>query len=320
MRKDKFTQADFDNALKEHDKHVAALYEKGIGTGATSRIMSVLCMFVFVALFAIMIQKGMYLLSVSVLLIFLIKKLSGILWVGLIICFIFTGNWIELIMVVLYIIFFSLSFYYGQNHINTKYLTATHNVDPLEGTADILFATYLEWISIFLGIILSGYISLAFWILLIIAVLYHANKLYFRLSTGWRRLHYSIMVRYAAIIGYDAQINNQSKSGLNILLIQLAKNVYPNWDDNKIKEYVNTHVFIQAKTFNDKKDIVSTLQAKGSIDISKLEAFMDSFTVRLSNNEIFLMVALFIASVVEISYGKEERIKYLIAIMDGNAF
>ena len=79
-------------------------------------------------------------------------------------------------------------------------------------------------------------------------------------------------------------------------------------------------MFLFKLTFNDKKDIVSTLQAKGSIDISKLEAFMDSFTVRLSNNEIFLMVALFIASVVEISYGKEERIKYLIAIMDGNAF
>lgn len=320
MIKDKITQSDFDNALKDHDKHVAALYEKGIGTGATSRIMSALCMFVFVALFAIMIQKGMYLLSVLALLIFLIKKLSGILWVGLIIYFIFTCNWVELVMVVLYIIFFSLSFYYGQNHINTKYLTAAHNVDPLEGTPDILFATYLEWISIFLGIILSGYISLTFWILLIITLIYHANKLYFRLSPGWRRLHYSIMVRYAAIIGYDAQINNKSKSDLNILLIQLAKNVYPNWDDNKIKEYVNTHVFIQAKTFKDKKDIISTLQAKGSIDISKLETFMDSFSVRLSNNEKFLMVALFIASVVEISYGKEEKIKYLIAIMDGSAF
>ena len=214
------------------------------------------------------------------------------------------------------------SVFFGTKNIKQNLYSAKARVDPFEGMADLLPILVLQSIFFFVALIISGMASIIFWVLFGLITLFEAGRFYHRLASPWRRLHYPIMVRYAAIAGAEAAMaqNENREFDVKKALHNLAKNIFTDFSEKEIQEGIDV-VEEKMQKFLDRESLESEFtKTNSSIDKSKLKEVLDKIANALKDpKERGLMVRWFVAEMIERDYGEVERAKYLRCVIIGQA-
>jgi len=303
---------------------------RGKGTGPISRILSGINLFVFVYLLIYLLKDQQY-LSLGILLILTVLSFAftwfgnwnAIGLIGLLIYFLTTNYWMGVGLLFLYTSIGWASVWFGTRNVKKNLQTGRAEVDPFEGMFDLLFTFILQLIFFGLALLTSGILSIIFWVLLGIITLFEIMTRYYpRLRSPWCKLHFPLMMRYSTLVGHRMGASKTTGKEFNIkdVLHSLVKSAYPYWEDNEVNLLVNTAEQKMAN-FTD-REALKTLFRKNnpSIDLNKLKKVMEKIHTALRNpEEKGLYVRYVIGEIVGKDYGELERLKYIHAVIVGQA-
>lgn len=294
---------------------------KGEGTGPVSRILSNVNILIIVFLLATLVKNELY-VPALILVLLGFTRFGHFVIIGLGIYFLVIGYWTGVIIFLLAGLVGYFSVYFGIKNIKKNLYSAKARIDPFEGMADLVPILILQSFFFFVALITSGIASIVFWVLFGLITLFEIGRFYHRLASPWRRLHYPIMIRYAAITGAEAAMaqNENREFDVKKVLHNLAKNIFPDFSDEEIQEEIDT-VEEKMQQFSDRESLEREFtKANPNIDKNKLKEVLNKIAQILKDpEERGLIVRWFIAEIVERDYGKAERAKYLYSVISGQA-
>jgi len=302
---------------------------RGRGTGPISRILSGISLFILVY-FLIHLLKNQQYLPFGILLILSILSFTpfGNLFpigvIGLFIYFLIINYWVGAILILLCGAITWTSVWFGARNIKRNLYGGRAEVDPFEGMFDLLFIFILQLIFFGLALLTSSILSIIFWVLLGIITLFEIMTRYYpRLKSPWCKLHFPLMMRYSALVGHQmgATKTTDKEFDMKDVLRSLVKSAYPYWEDNEVNLLINAAEQKMAN-FTD-REVLETIFRKNNppIDLNKLKEVMEKINAALRNpEEKGLYVRYVIGEIVGRDYGEQERLKYIHAVIAGQAF
>lgn len=308
---------------KIEDEVVYKKLSRGRETGPISRILSGICLFTLVYLLVNLFKNEKY-LPFIILLILGFTPLGFWILVGLLIFFIITKYWFGVILILLYGVLSQLSGYFGEKNIKRILNSKRSNVDPFEGHFEMSYIFILQFIFFGLAFLTSGIFSIILWVLFTFVILYEVYIFYFRLSSPWRRLHFSLMMRYATIAGRQMGLAKSTGKEFSIreALGILVKSAYPHIDDTEINLLIKSAKEKMVK-FDDKEALEKLIQKNNTaMDKNKLREVVDKLEDMLKDPEKEkkgLYIRYVIAEIVGRDYGEKERLNYINAVILGQA-
>ena len=164
--------------------------------------------------------------------------------------------------------------------------------------------------------------SVIAWCVFAVALLLQASRYYFRLATPWRRVHYPLMFRwsqFAALLAVQG-VDEASDPDVELALHEFVRSVFPSYNSTETKEFVDAAEEAR-RSFSDEgalRDLYS--QADPTVNGSAMEELLGAIRrVFASSESIATRLAFIIAVIVEHDYGKDERARYLYAVLKGDA-
>ncbi len=310
------------DVIKKFESEIAfQKMSKGEGTGPISRILSNVNILIIVFLLATLVKDELY-IPALILVLLGFTRFGHFVIIGLGIYFLIIGYWAGVIILLLAGLVGYSSVYFGTRNIKKNLYSAKARIDPFEGMADLLPLLIVQSAFFFIALITSGVTSIIFWVLFGLVTLFEAGRFYHRLAAPWRRLHYPIMVRYAAIAGVETAVAEKENREFDVekALHGLIKNIFPDFSDKEIQEGIDV-IKDKMHKFSDRKLLEDEFRkANPNIDNAKLKEVLDKIANALNDpKERGLFIRWFIAEMVERDYGKKERIKYLHAVILGRA-
>jgi len=299
-------------------------YEKvgrGEGIGPISRILSGVNLLVLVYLLVYLFKDQQY-LPLIILLALGFTRFGHWVSIGILIYFIVTKYWVGTALVLLYGGIGWLSVWFGVRNIKRNLYSGRANIDPFEGMADLLFILIFQLAFFGLALLTSGIISIVFWVLFGLISFWEVYRYYYRLSSPWRRLHFPLMVHYSAIVGYQMGVAESTGKEFNIeeALRSLVKTAYRYMEDDEVNSLIES-AEEKMTNFSDREALQELFQRSNpSVESNKLQELMDKIEASLKNQEEKgLRIRYVIAEIVGRDYGEQERIKYIHAVITGQA-
>jgi len=287
---------------------------RGEGSGAISRILSGIALLLLVCLSVHLFKDRQY-VPLGILLISCFNRFNVLVSIGLLVYFLIVEYWLGATLLLLYVVMGWASAWFGARNIKRNLYTGRAEVSPFEGLFSLLLCGFIFQLVLFiLTSVTTGIVLLILWVLFGLIVLWEGGFLYHRLSAPWRRLHFSLMVRYSAVAGpmYPADITE--------VLRVLTKNVYPNWEDDDINSLIES-AEEKMTNFRDRAELEELFKkSKPPLDQNKLQELMDRIETALRNPEKkMLRIGYVIGEIVGRDYGEQERLKYIHAVITGKA-
>ena len=294
---------------------------KGKDTGPVSRILSNINILIFTLLLIFLFKSNQYVLLV-ILLVASFTKASFFVSIIVLVYFFIIKYWIGAILLLLSGSIGALSAWFGFREVNKNLHSNRAKIDPLEGMADVTLLIVLHLILFSLALLTSGVVSIIFWILFVFIILGEILRYYHRLASPWRRIHFPLMIRYSAILGYYKGIGkNADELNIEQILRTLIKGVYPHMDDNEINLLIKS---ARDKMINlSDKEILEKIFKENNLNLNydKFNKLMDKIKLSLNDpKERAWYLKYVIAEIIAKEYGEEERIKYIYSLITGKAF
>lgn len=296
------------------DKLAYLKASKGEGTGPTSRILSNVSLLILVYLLVTLIKSHFYLPAI-LLLILGFTRFSLWSFIGFLIYFVYIHYWAGVIITILLGIVGWISAWAGMNNIKRNFHNDRAKVDPFEGMGDLLVVLIFQTLFFVLALITSGFLSISFWIVFTIVTLFEVTCYYHRLASPWKRLHYSLMTRYAFFIGLQASIAKKTgkKLDINAILIGFVKNIYPDWTQEEVESFLES-IDKKMEKFADRESLVNAFKKDNPpLDVIKLNKELNEFHESFKRKNPRWIIA----EIVERDHGKDEKIKYLQSVATG---
>lgn len=287
---------------------------RGEETGPISRILSGIAILILVYLLVHLFKDQQY-IPLGILLIFCFTRFSQLVSIGLLVYFLVVGYWLGATLLLLYVAIGRASVWFGVRNIKRNLCTNRAKVSPFEGLFSLLLCAFIFQLVLFiLALVTTGIISLILWVLFGLIILWEGGFFYHRLSSPWRRLHFSLMVRYSAIAG------SMVAADIAEVLRVLIKNVYPNWEDDEINSLIESAEEKMAD-FSERGELEELFKkSKPSLDQNKIRELMGIIETALRNPEKKrLRIGYVIGEIVGRDYGEQERLKYIHAVITGKA-
>ena len=199
------------------------------------------------------------------------------------------------------------------------------NLNPLHGMQVLPVSILLILAFLSLSFYFSGIFKIISLILLGLVALNLAVSFLGRLSQPWRRIHFALMTKYAGFLGAWVAAKKMSgkdmdkldKPGTRKLLAALARNSYRDLLEDKAKEMVAS-AEDKMLNFTDREEVKKYFMAKGkNVTSDKLNKSFDKIINIFQEEKNFRQSLTYFvtAEIVEKQYGKEERIKYIVAVL-----
>lgn len=315
---------EFEKYLNElNEREIEQYVNQGKGTGPLSKMLSHFSLLLLPCV-AVQLFKDAQYLPLLVLLALGFTKYENWVMIGLLIYALITQYWMVLIILSVFAILNYLSYYFGKNHVRNLLRENKPIIDPFEGIIDFTIVLPLEWISLALALLFSKTLSIIMWTIFSIALLYWLARCYYRLYPRYNRIHQPMMFRYAKIA---AEEYLRAQEGEEFNFSRAAKSLlktveFPYASSTDKAEEIFRQAETKMKTFSDHqafKDILAKVksQSRLSIDISEfLHKLRNYITTKEAQKYI---INYCIAEIIEIIFGPEERIHYLLSVFIGKA-
>ncbi|MFZ3122914.1 MAG: hypothetical protein WA104_06120 [Thermodesulfovibrionales bacterium] len=299
-------------------------YEKvgrGEGTGPISRILSGINILILVFILTYLFKDHKY-IPLGILLVSFFTSFGHWIGMGVIIYFVITRYWSGAFLLSLYVIISFFWVWFGMRSIKRNLYSGRASVDPFEGMHDLLPIFIIQVLSFGIALITNGILSIVFWVIFALVTIYEVGRYYVRLASPWRRIHFPLMVRYSSIAGYQMGTAERTGKEFSIkdVLHTLVKSAYPYMEDYQADSLIKS---AQEKMYNfsDKEALKKLFhKSKHSIDDNKLQELMDKIETALKNpQEKGLLVRYIIGEIIGKDYGEQERLKYIHAVITGQA-
>jgi len=287
---------------------------RGEETGAISRILSGITILILVYLSVHLFKDQQY-IPLGILLISCFNRFNMLVSIGLLVYFFIAEYWSGATLLLLYVVIGWASAWFGARNIKRNLYTNRAKVSPFEGLFPILLCAFIFQVILFiLASVATGIVSLILWAIFGLIVLWAGGFLYHRSSSPWRRLHFSLMARYSAIVG------SMLAADITEVLGVLIKNVYPDWGDDEINSLIES-AEEKMVDFSDRVELEELFKkSKPPLDQNKLQELMDRIGTALRNPEKkMLRIGYVIGEIVGRDYGEQERLKYIHAVITGKA-
>lgn len=308
--------------FRRMEKEIA--YEKvgrGERTGPLSRILSGINILILVFILTYLFKDHKY-LPLGILLVSFFTSFGHWIGIGVIIYFIVTGYWSGAFLLSLYVITSWSWVWFGMRSIKRNLYSGRANVDPFEGMYDLLPIFIIQVLSFGIALITNGILSIVFWVIFAIVTIYEVGRYYVRLAQPWRRLHFPLMIRYSSIAGYQmgAAESTGNEFSIKQVLRSLVKTAYPYMEDDEVSSLIDS-AEKKMINFSDREVLGGLFQRSNlSADHNKFQELMDKIETVLKNpKEKGLLIRYVIAEIVGRDYGEQERIKYIHAVITGQA-
>lgn len=198
-------------------------------------------------------------------------------------------------------------------------------ISPLEGDHFLKRIIPVLSVLLVLALVLKSTLSIFFWILIIVVGFFVFTNLYGRLASKWRRLHFPLMVRYAAAVGFVHGIckKRRKEFDVELALLCLLQSVFPNVPSAKLENYLK-EILVKQNNFADERSLRQIFKEKiPKIKKTELEKIIEeikkSFTSQEKKVSNSIKVRLVIAELIKEKYGEDERLEYLYAVVAGRA-
>jgi len=305
------------NFLEKFENELAyQKMSKGEDTGPISRILSNVSILVLVFLLVTLFRAQFY-WPALLLLILGFTRFGHWVSIGLLVYFAIIQYWTGVIIMTVYGAVGWLSAWYGMRNIKKNLYSGKVNVDPFEGMVDLLFLLIFQVVFFAAALFTSGILSIIFWVLFGLVTLFEAGRFYHRLASPWRQLHYPLMVRYAAVAGYQAGVAQRENKEFDMeaAINEFAKVIYPDWTEEEIQKFLKT-IDEKMNSFADKDNLLAFFKKiKPQIEDKEVDDLLGKVQEHFKKKNPRWVIA----EVVEHDYGVDERIKYLYSIIVGQA-
>jgi len=292
---------------------------RGEGTGIISRVLSVLQALAFVYIY-VQFFKDNQLIPLIIMLGLGFTRFCPLVLIILLIYFVVISYWSGLLLILIYGGLGLLSVWSGLGNIKKNIHSRKANINPFNGMGRL--PIYLILVIFGLSLLLSGFLSIISWFLLIILSIYVGGRYYLRLRFNWCKIHYSLMVHYSEISGCQAGISSRTGEKFNIeeALKSLVKIAYNHLNDEDANSIIRT-AENRMKEFSDRDELIKIIHKKNPLANSdEINDYMEK-TESLINakDKAFYFVRYVIAEIISKEYGEQERIKYIYAVMTRQA-
>ena len=289
---------------------------KGEGTGPISRILSNVSILVLVFLLVTLFKAQFY-WPALLLLVVGFTRFGHWVSIGLLIYFVIIQYWIGVFIMAIYGAIGWISVWYGMRNIKKNLYSGKVKVDPFEGMGDLLFLLIFQVVFFALALCTSGILSVVFWALFGLVTLFEVSRFYYRLASPWRQLHYPLMVRYAAVAGYQAGVSQKENKEFDMetAINEFAKVIYPDWTEEEIQKFLKA-IDEKMNSFSDKDNLrVFFKKINAQIEENNINDLLGKIQEHLKKKNPRWVIA----EVVERDYGVDERVKYLYSVIAGRA-
>ncbi|MBI5734183.1 MAG: hypothetical protein HY973_04570 [Candidatus Kerfeldbacteria bacterium] len=289
---------------------------KGEGTGPISRILSNVNILVLVFLLVTLFKAQFY-WPVLLLLVVGFTRFGHWVSIGLLIYFVISQYWTGVFIMAIYGAIGWISVWYGMKNIKKNLYSGKVKVDPFEGMWSLLLLLIFQVAFFALALFTSGILSFVFWILFGLVTLSEVGCFYHRLASPWRQLLYPLMVRYAAVVGYQSGIAQKENKEFDMeaAINEFAKVIYPDLTDEEIQKFLKT-IDEKMNSFADKDNLrVFLKKINAQIEDKKIGDLLGKVQGHFKKKNPRWVIA----EVVERDYGVDERVKYLYSLFAGEA-
>ena len=294
---------------------------RGAKTGSVSAILSNVCLLALVYLL-VQLFKDKHYLPLIIMLVLGFTRLGHWVSIGLFIYFVVSQYWVGASLILLYGGIGWFSFWFGLRNVKGNLGGRRANIDPLEGMHDLLFILILQLVFFGLALLTSGVLSIVFWVFFGLVTLFEILRYYHRLGSPWRRLHFPLMMHCFIILGKQMRSAESTgkESSIKEALYSLVKTAYPGMEDDEAYSLIDS-AERRMDTFSDQGALTELSQKSNpSLDPAKRQAGMDTIETTLKypkSDGSFIRYV--IAEVIGRDYGEQERLKYIKAIITGQA-
>lgn len=247
---------------------------KGEGTGPISRILSNVNLLVLVFLLVTLFKAQLYWPALLILVLGF-TRFGHWVSIGLLVYFAIIQYWPGVIILLIFGAIGWVSVWYGMRNVKKNLFSERAQVEPFEGMPDLLFLQIFQMVFFALALLTSGILSLVFWILFGLVTLFEVLRFYYRLASPWRRLHYSLIMRYVAVAANRVNIVEKENKEFDIdtALNEFAKVIYPNWTDEAILKFLET-IEEKMNSFSDGDTLRALFKSNTHMDDEKIEGLL----------------------------------------------
>lgn len=294
---------------------------RGEGTGAWSKILSGISFPLFGALAATLVIDGHYVALAAIAAMF-ISQIAVLVVVGLIAYLIYVQSWAAASLLIAYAGLSIASLTIGRRNAKRLLMEGSPMISPFEAMPEILVFLFAEPLLLFLSLVTSGYPAAICWALFGLVIVFHAGRFLYRLYPRWSRVHHPLMVRYACAAGMEAAKATAEgrEFSFHDATVNLLQLVYPKKSEEDIDRWVCDLQGRMAE-YEDAMGIERELRkCNPTVKEDTLKSLRDKaakFFVEGSDNALLTRYA--IAEVVGELHGSEERARYLMAVIMGDA-
>lgn len=293
--------------------------KRGKSTGPTSRFLSWINLHIYVICIAVLLEDNQY-IPLAILVILSFTPISPLGIIAVAIYFAFTSYWVGFALLALSWVVGILSVRFGVRFNQTRIQRRSALVDPFEHMPEVGTATIVELISLGMAVMFSGVISILALIAYFLATAFLLWRFWFRLQSGWARLHYPLMLRYSALAGEEtakAAILQREYSIDNILL-PFLRGVYPEWSELELNDLLHTaqrklDSFADFEALQHYIPNVTRLSQAQTVELlNKLKAEIDA-----RKDYVGRQLRYVIAEIIRNEYDEQERLAYIGGLLTG---
>jgi hypothetical protein len=293
---------------------------QGKTTGPGSRIFSWIFLNLYVITAAYLIDNRLYLV-VIIAVILAITPIAPLGIIGMSIYLFYARLWTGFTLTLLLVISGFLSVRLGVRYNARRIRTRGAFVDPFENIQEIAPATIVQLGFLALALLFDGFIAAVFFLISGLAALIIFWRYAFRLRANWARLHYPLLIRYSMYAGEEAaraMIHGREQS-IHNTIPPFLRSVYPDRTEQELAE-ISASAEQKLVDFSDELPIGDYFKAQG-IDPHKIDRYLEERRLEVQQgkgwNSKFLRYI--IAEIITMEFGHAERIKYIAALLTGEA-
>ncbi len=306
----------------ESEDELAADYtHKGVATGVPSRLLSLLFFPVATLMVAQLAKEGLYLLAAVVVIAQFIGPLGLLVRTGVLVFLVVTNHWVAASIIFVLLIIQVTVPILGTANAKRVLREDRPIVSPFEGLADLRVALLAECLSLGGALLTDGWVRVTLLVVFTVVASFHASQLLFRLYPLWHRLHYSLMMRYAALAAAEHVLSSSEGRSFDFeaAALHLLESAYPYSPEsgNGLLERARTSKL----SFSDRGHLEEMLRAnRPDLSEEKVQGVLQrTHDELISTDGDALIIRYAIAELVEEAYGDEERALYMQAIFSGRA-
>jgi hypothetical protein len=293
---------------------------KGKTTGPFSRILSWINLHVYIFIIVTLIKDQQYipLAILTILVLTPIAPLAMLVGAGY---FGFIRYWTGVGLLVLTWIVGFLSVRFGVRYNEKLVRGRAATIDPFENMPEAAIPTIIELIAFGVALLTNGCISVVAWAIFAIATSFLLMRYWFRIQSGWARLHYPLMLRYSALAGEEAAKAklNDRKYSLGTVLSRLVKSGYPSWSQEEVNTLIDT-AREKLVNFTDREELLEYFGVRKSYESQDGISDLISLVEKEIRDQVGMDVKLrgfVIAEIVNREYGESERTEYVAGLITG---